>query len=178
MTPATRPVRRLASTRDKMRSHYDAIVVGSGYGGAIAASRLARMRRADGTRLSVCLLERGDELQPGEYPDTPVAAAAAMQFDLPDKHLGKQTALYDFRVNAELNAFLGCGLGGGSLVNANVSLRADPRVLADSAWPARFRADVDAGVAAGYARAEEMLKPVPYPEASLPLAKLAGLEKM
>ena len=126
LTPQTRPVRRLAQSRDRLSGHYDAVVVGSGYGGAIAASRLARMRFADGRRLSICLLERGEELQPGEFPDSPASAAAEMQFDLPAKHVGKHTALYDFRVNDELNAFVGCGLGGGSLVNANVSLRADP----------------------------------------------------
>src|SRR5689334_13793407 len=111
MTPTTRPVRRLAASRDKLLAHYDAVVIGSGYGGAIAASRLARMRRQDGTSLSVCVLERGEEMQPGEYPDTPAAAAAAMQFDLPEKHIGRRTAMYDFRVNDDLNAFLGCGLG-------------------------------------------------------------------
>ena len=44
LTPQTRPVRRLAQSRDRLSGHYDAVVVGSGYGGAIAASRLARMR--------------------------------------------------------------------------------------------------------------------------------------
>jgi choline dehydrogenase-like flavoprotein len=65
MDISTRPIHRLASGHDVMVSHYDAIAVGSGYGGAIAASRLARARRPDGTSLSVCLLERGAELQHG-----------------------------------------------------------------------------------------------------------------
>lgn len=178
MDISSRPIRRLASAREAMQAHYDAIVIGSGYGGAIAASRLARVRRADGSALSVCLLERGEELQPGEYPDTPAEAAAAMQFDLPGRHIGKHTALYDFRVNDELNAFIGCGLGGGSLVNANVSLEPDPRVFSDPAWPAAFRADLDLRLRTGYERAVEMLRPTPYPEARLPLPKLTGLERM
>lgn len=41
---------------------YDVVVVGSGYGGAIAASRLARAGR------TVCVLERGREIAPGHYP--------------------------------------------------------------------------------------------------------------
>ena len=175
LTPQTRPVRRLAQSRDRLSGHYDAVVVGSGYGGAIAASRLARMRFADGRRLSICLLERGEELQPGEFPDSPASAAAEMQFDLPAKHVGKHTALYDFRVNDELNAFVGCGLGGGSLVNANVSLRADPRVLADAAWPAAIRGGA---LDAGYTLAEEMLKPQPYPADREEPAKLSGLRRM
>ena len=39
------------------------IVIGSGYGGAIAASRSARA----GQR--VCVLERGKEWMPGEFPE-------------------------------------------------------------------------------------------------------------
>lgn len=175
LTPQTRPVRRLASTRDKLAGHYDAVVVGSGYGGAIAASRLARMRFADGRRLSVCLLERGEEIQPGEFPDNPASAAAQMQFDLPAKHVGKHTALYDFRVNDDINAFVGCGLGGGSLVNANVSLRAHPGVLADAAWPAEIRGHA---LDVGYELAESMLKPRTYPDARDEPAKLRGLRRM
>jgi choline dehydrogenase-like flavoprotein len=45
-----------------MRNCYDCVVIGSGYGGGIAASRMAR------TGQSVCLLERGSEKWPGEYP--------------------------------------------------------------------------------------------------------------
>ncbi|HLM72942.1 MAG TPA: FAD-dependent oxidoreductase, partial [Polyangiaceae bacterium] len=55
---------RLSSPIDRIRSHYDVIVVGSGYGGAISASRLARAGK------SVAVLERGREIQPGEYPET------------------------------------------------------------------------------------------------------------
>jgi cholesterol oxidase len=58
-----------------MRAHYDVVVVGSGYGGSIAASRLARAGR------SVCLLERGRELQPGEYPDNAAEALREFQVD-------------------------------------------------------------------------------------------------
>ncbi|MCI0439974.1 MAG: FAD-binding protein, partial [Chloroflexi bacterium] len=54
-------MKRLASAATKLGSHYQVVVVGSGYGGAIAASRLARAGR------QVCLLERGKEFQPGEY---------------------------------------------------------------------------------------------------------------
>ena len=54
---------RLSSPVQLMKDHYDVVVVGSGYGGGIAASRLSRAGR------NVCLLERGRELHPGEYPD-------------------------------------------------------------------------------------------------------------
>ncbi|MGH3992370.1 MAG: NAD(P)-binding protein, partial [Pseudonocardiaceae bacterium] len=96
---------RLSSPVEQLKDHYEVVVVGSGYGGAITASRLARAGR------QVCLLERGKELQPGEYPDTGPEAWGEMQIDYPDCHVGSRTALYDMRVNDELSVFMGCGLG-------------------------------------------------------------------
>src|SRR5580704_17463956 len=117
---------RLSSSIDGIKPHYTVVVVGSGYGGGIAASRMARAGQA------VCVLERGKEFQPGEYPDTQLRAAEEMQIDTPAAHVGCKTGLYDFRVNDDMNVFLGCGLGGTSLVNANVSLRAEPRIFPDA----------------------------------------------
>lgn len=177
-TRETRPIRRLASPLDRMRSHYDVLIVGSGYGAAVAASRFARTRKADGSALAVCVLERGEELQPGEFPSTPIGALAAMQVDTPQKRWGEATALYDFRVNDDLNAFVGCGLGGGSLVNANVALEPEPRVLLEKEWPAAFKQDIAQGLAKGFERAREMLKPTPYPASRPPPAKLDALDAM
>ena len=47
---------RISLPTEAMKEHYDAAVIGSGYGGGIAASRLSRA----GQR--VCLLERGREI--------------------------------------------------------------------------------------------------------------------
>ncbi len=160
---------RLSSPVEELRDHYDVVVVGSGYGGGIAASRLARAGK------SVCLLERGKELQPGEYPDTSNEAMAEMQIDFPDDHVGRRTALYDMRVNDDINVFVGCGLGGTSLVNANVSLRADPRTFDDERWPQAVRDDMATLIADGYRRAEEMLQPTPLPDAHAGLKKLQAL---
>jgi cholesterol oxidase len=160
---------RLASPVEDLNDHYEVVVIGSGYGGAIAASRLARAGR------QVCLLERGKELQPGEYPDTGAEVLDEMQIDLPACHVGSRTALYDMRVNDDLNVFLGCGLGGTSLVNANVSLRADPRVFDDPRWPEALRDDLGTLMEDGYQRAEEMLKPTPLPDSVVGLKKLEAL---
>jgi cholesterol oxidase len=51
-----------------MERAYDAVVVGSGFGGGIAACRLAER----GWR--VCVLERGRRFGPGDYPDRPEQA--------------------------------------------------------------------------------------------------------
>ena len=160
---------RLSAPVDRVRGSYGVVVVGSGYGGAIAASRLAR------AGADVCLLERGRELRPGEFPDTRLEAAREMQLHTADGHYGSRTGLFDFWRNREMNALVGCGLGGTSLINANVSLRADPRVLADERWPRAFRDDT-AGLEAGYRRAEEMLRPTPYPDRLPVPRKLRALE--
>lgn len=162
-------IARLSSPVEDLKDHYEVVVVGSGYGGAIAASRLARAGR------QVCLLERGKELQPGEYPDTGPEAVKEIQIDSPGGHIGSHTGLYDIRVNEDLNVVMGCGLGGTSLINANVSLRADQRVFDDLRWPAALRADLGTRLEDGYRRAEEMLKPTPLPDSVAALQKLEAL---
>ena len=162
---------RLSSPLENLREHYDVVVVGSGYGGGIAASRLARAGR------SVCLLERGREYLPGEFPDTFAEAVAATQIDRQGSRLGASTGLFDFRVNDDINVLVGCGLGGTSLINANVVVEADPQVFDDPAWPAGFRDDLDTRVAEGYRRAREMLRPTPYPDHFPPLRKFEALQR-
>src|SRR5580693_8692192 len=147
---------RISLPVERIQNHYTVVVIGSGYGGAIAASRMARAGR------KVCLLERGKELQPGEYPNTPDEAARELQTDAPEGRIGSATGLFDFRVNEDINVVLGCGLGGTSLINANVGLRAEPRVFQDPAWPADFRQDSDL-VEKSYEHAEKVLNPQPVP---------------
>jgi cholesterol oxidase len=147
---------RLSSPNAAIRGHYPVVVIGSGYGASIAASRLARA----GQR--VCLLERGKEMQPGEYPRQQATAVPEMQFDAPGGHLGSPAGLYNMHLNPDINVFVGCGLGGTSLVNANVALEPELRVLEDARWPAALRHDLPA-FTAGLARAREMLNPQPYP---------------
>ena len=58
----TRRFPRLSKPVEVMRHSYDVVVIGSGYGGGVAASRMARAGQ------HVCVLERGKERWPGEYP--------------------------------------------------------------------------------------------------------------
>lgn len=140
-----------------MQPRYQMIIVGSGYGGSIAASRMAR------SGLKVCLLEKGKEFLPGEFPQTLKDAALEMQFNKGKTQSGAENGLYEFTVGSEISVFKGCGLGGTSLVNANVSIKPDPRVMEDPAWPEAIRKD-PASFKNGMDRAWEMLKPNPYPE--------------
>src|SRR5688500_12280996 len=120
---------RLSTPIESLKSHYTVVVVGSGYGGGIAASRLARAGQ------QVCLLERGREIIPGEYPATEVEALEEVQFNTPDGRIGSRLGMFDFHVNDCINTVVGCGLGGTSLINANVALRAVPGVWDDPRWP-------------------------------------------
>ncbi|HYO73059.1 MAG TPA: GMC family oxidoreductase N-terminal domain-containing protein, partial [Archangium sp.] len=162
---------RLASPIEDLRSHYTVVVIGSGYGGAITASRLSRAGQ------SVCVLERGRERQPGEFPDTTPEALEEMQMDLPAGHVGSRTGLFDLHSNPDMNVLVGCGLGGTSLINANVSIRAEPRVFEDPRWPKALRDEKQAALNAGYTLAESMLKPRPYPDTWPKLKKLEAMQK-
>ncbi len=59
---------QIARPVELMRNSYDCVVIGSGYGGSIAASRMARAGQ------SVCLLELGKERWPGQYPSSTLDA--------------------------------------------------------------------------------------------------------
>lgn len=162
---------RISSHIDRMQESYDVIVVGSGYGGGISASRLARAGK------KVCLLERGKEILPGDFPNTELEAAEQLQFDTCDGKIGSPTGLYNIHVNKEQNVVVGCGLGGTSLINANVSLEPESEVFDDPRWPDEIRAHKDTLLDVGFRRAKEMLKPNPYPESYPPLDKLNANKK-
>lgn len=161
---------RMSSALTDIDAHYDVIVIGSGYGGGIAASRLARAKRR------VCVLERGREWLPGEFPDTEREALDQIQIGTRDGRVGIDTGLYDFHLDEDISVFRGCGLGGTSLINANVSLEADIRVFEDARWPAELRGDLATRLAEGYQHARTLLRPQPFP-ATRNLAKLAALER-
>ena len=105
-------MQKLSRDNHSLKSHYQAIVVGSGYGAGIAASRLSRMG------LDVCVLERGPERVPGDFPETLRDATDEFQVDLPFAQLGSRTALFDMHVNNDVSVLVGCGLGGTSLISS------------------------------------------------------------
>lgn len=161
--------KRIAKRLTKAKTHYTVLVVGSGYGAGVAASRLARAGQ------DVCVLERGKEFLPGEYPNKLADAQGAMQFNVKGGRIGAPNALFEVHVNDDQYALVGCGLGGTSLINANVSLELDKRLLEQAHWPAAFR-DNPHMVDAYYERAREMLSPNPYPDTQPKLGKLEALE--
>ena len=157
---------RLSTNLDELQPEYDAIVVGSGYGGGVAASRLARIG------LKVAVLERGREFALGSFPDTMQEATEELQYTLGDHRYGRRTGLYDLHLGRDMHVLTGCGLGGTSLINANVSLPPDPRVWEDPRWPSAILSE--GTLEEGFERATRMLRPVPYPD-TVPLQKRARL---
>ncbi len=162
-------MRRLSRSVADLKMQYDVIVVGSGYGAGVAASRMARCGRR------VCVLERGREFALGEFPDRIGEAREETRITTSGKSVGSELALYDLRLGRDMNVLLGCGLGGGSLINANVALPPDDRIWNDPVWPQALRGDKDGTRLEGFVRARQMLRPVPYPNA-VPLPKLKALE--
>jgi cholesterol oxidase len=91
--------------------------------------------------------------------------------------LGARTGLYDLRNNAQVDVMVGCGLGGTSLINANVSLEPTAAVFDDPRWPEAIRLDHTTLLADGYARARAMLAPAKYPDDAPALPKLQALAR-
>ncbi len=146
-----------------MTEHFDAIIVGSGFGGSVMAYRLAEAGKR------VCVLERGKAYPPGSFPRTPDKMRS--NFWGPKEGLHGMFDLWSFR---HLGAVVSSGLGGGSLIYANVLIRKDARwfVTEDLAnggfehWPVT-RADLDPH----YERAERMLCAQKYPFELEPYAR-------
>lgn len=164
----TRP---LAVGAGQLRAAEEVVVVGSGYGGAIVASRLARAGR------SVVVLERGSERHPGQFADRLRQARGQVQVSTGRRRWGSPTALFDLRVARGQSVLVGCGLGGTSLINANVALRAGAAVFDDPRWPEALRGDGRHHLDRYYERAERMLGSTPYPAGGARLPKLEALAR-
>ncbi|KAK6075726.1 glucose-methanol-choline oxidoreductase [Seiridium cupressi] len=171
---------RLSKPLELMRTSYDCVVIGSGYGGGVAASRMARANQ------SVCVLERGKERWPGEFPVDTGDALDQVHYSgefapgwLPKKCVngGDPTAMYHLIFGNGQNAVVCNGLGGTSLINANVYLEADEDTLKQEAWPREIRVNPKAEMGRYYEKARKMLEPEMYPDDWPRLPKLDLLEK-
>jgi choline dehydrogenase-like flavoprotein len=146
------------NVRRNVTPDFDVVIVGSGYGGAVAAARLACATEG-GRRLRVVVLERGREYVPGTFPRRLADLPGHVRFSRGDqpKPKGRRDGLFDFRIGNDVSALVGSGLGGGSLINAGVAERARQDVFEDPAWPAALRRDLD-HLNDCYTRAEDMME--------------------
>jgi choline dehydrogenase-like flavoprotein len=107
---------------------YDAVVIGTGFGGSVTAARLTEA----GAR--VLILERGMRYEGEAFPALPrdgqaLADPARFVWSSEEGRLG----LWDIRDLGGTHAASAAGYGGGSLVYASVHLRAPDEVL--KTWP-------------------------------------------
>ncbi len=112
----------------------EAVVVGSGFGGAVAACRLAQ--RWPGR---VKVLERGNRYEKGEFPRSPNAFAANFWAHRQGE-VRTLNGLYDIRNFARMDAVVAAGYGGGSLIYGNVFMPAAHGVFAQG-WPSELDRD-------------------------------------
>lgn len=164
--------KKISLPPSKIKSSYEVVIIGSGYGGAISASRLSRAGR------NVCVLERGKEFLAGDFPDTFSESTKQMQVHNGQNQLLSQTALFDFHVHKDITVLVGCGLGGTSLINANVSILPEDRLFDDIKWPVELRnefKDKTSNLHKAYSLAFDMLKARQLPEKYAP-AKLNALK--
>ena len=125
----------------------DAIVIGSGFAGAVTACRLAE------AGLRVCILERGRRFDPGQdfpvYPrpndpnvpsDAPEDGRDIVQPDVSRMFWKLGKGVWDLRDLDDVLVGQAAGYGGGSLIYANVHLR-PPADTFDERWRMEEYAD-------------------------------------
>jgi cholesterol oxidase len=103
-----------------MSEHFDAVVIGSGFGGSVMTYRLAE------AGLRVCLLERGKAYPPNSFARAP--RAMRDNFWDPSSGLYGMFNVWSFKGSG---ALVSSGLGGGSLIYANILIRKDEKWFVD-----------------------------------------------
>lgn len=112
-----------------MRDRYDVIVIGSGFGGAVTAARLAQAGR------SVCVLERGRRWDNREFPRSIGQVKNAMWRD------NASYGFIEYKTFARMDVIQGAAVGGGSIHYFNVHLRAPRDILERPEWPTQVKRD-------------------------------------
>src|SRR5690242_3618960 len=159
------PIQSEADAQDGVGSTgspFDAVVVGTGFGGAVAACRLTQAGK------NVCVVERGRRYDRGDFPrpavrpdHLPHTARWAWALDY---------GMWDVKDLQGTLAVQVAGYGGGSLGYANVHLRA-PQAAFAHGWPAVYsRAELDPY----YDVAAAALRVRPIPSAFIPTAQVAA----
>jgi cholesterol oxidase len=145
------------------RADFDVLIVGSGYGGAVCAARLAAHRRPG---VKIGLLERGREWVPGTFPQhllsfNPLMPFARRSSWVSEQYPANPLGLFGF-YDGDVQVVVGSGLGGASLTNCAVVLEAEAQVFRQGAWPAELRSK--ATLRPYYGMARRMLSPQTTPE--------------
>lgn len=127
----------LSSLGGKVTS-FDVVVIGSGYGAAMATYHLSLCLK-DGRPLQICVLERGKEYLDGSFPKDATELPGHVRTSTANSKQasGNLDALFDVRANGDVSSLIANGFGGGSLINAGVMIEPLPSVFAQG-WPLAF----------------------------------------
>lgn len=157
------------------------IVIGSGYGGSVAAYRLSRQlnKAPPGRTHGILVLERGREYAPGEFPDRIEDVASRTRVHAPGRGgvAGDGDALFHVHVGEGVDTLVGSGLGGTSLINANVALRPDAGTFTSGAWPRALRHELHEGGPGTLAEAFDIIERLLDIAPAQERASLAALDK-
>ncbi|CAM4248468.1 Cholesterol oxidase [Mycobacterium basiliense] len=166
----------LATSTAALRSEYDVLILGSGYGGAITAARLAVANATAGGQLAIALLERGAEHPTGTFPESEKTALAQLRSS------SNPLGLIEIERFKTIDVIRANGLGGTSLINFNVAIAPDREVFLAS-WPRQFQELVDqqgdgvGGLEEYFARARRMLGALPYAQ-QVPLRRVEAFSQI
>jgi cholesterol oxidase len=133
---------------------WDVVVVGSGFGGAVAACRLAE------AGMRVLVLERGRRWDPQNLPRRADDDGWWWDHRRPERRNG----WIDLRLFRRVGVAQGAAVGGGSHIYANISVEAPPLVF-EQGWPE----GVDySALAPHYDRVGEFMEITPVPDNQIP----------
>lgn len=148
---------------NEVEDGFDAIVIGSGYGGSVAACRMSM------AGIKVCLLEKGRKWESQDFVTDSMKITSAVRIENHNLGLsfGPKDALFQVFEQNDSLATVACGLGGGSLVNAGVMLPTPVLVRRDPNWPKEWERDWSFCEAAAAAMLKVQSIPIKFPSAKV-----------
>ncbi|MEM9455273.1 MAG: GMC family oxidoreductase N-terminal domain-containing protein [Myxococcota bacterium] len=127
--------------RSNIDLDYQAVIVGSGFGGAVMAARLSRKWPG-----AVMMAERGRRYPQGSFPRDAQSLVEAIRRD-PDDHTprplplpGTSNGLFDVRSYSGMDVLVANGYGGGSLIYGTAIIEPENPDF-DKDWPATIKKD-------------------------------------
>ncbi|XP_008462588.1 uncharacterized protein LOC103500910 isoform X4 [Cucumis melo] len=148
---------------DEVENGFDAIVIGSGYGGSVAACRMSM------AGIKVCLLEKGRKWESQDFVTDSMNITSAVRME--NRNLGisfgPKDALFQVFEQNDSIATVACGLGGGSLVNAGVMVPTPVLVRRDPNWPKEWERDWNFCESAATAMLKVQSIPIKFPSAKV-----------
>ncbi len=151
-----------------MKAFYDVVIIGSGFGGAVTACRLAQAQRDAGKPVSVCVIERGRRYHMGEFPRN-LWRSKDWWWDKEGQR--GWTGLFDYRRLGEIDVIAGAGVGGTSLIYLDVQIEAFDTVWDTSGPEGNRRWPQSVGwreeMPRYYEKVRKMMRPTPVPNPPL-----------